>query len=375
MDRRCFLKLGTILTACGSMTPDFCKSGPALGPAAPVWRNRQEGVQYKALGNTGMMISRVTMGSFYVGPKHLDNVRLAMDMGLNYIDTAPAYMHYDSEGGYGELFRTPSFRQRVFVQTKVSLFDNNRNALFGKLFRAQDPAVQARLRQQADELMREREVLAPDYFGNYGSWQLEEIRAASLAAVMNAQYGHRIEKRKEYYALIIRQVEASLRKMRTDHIDVLCCPHGANTPEELNISEVFEAAERLKKDGKIGHLGFSAHTDSAGNLRGALQSGQYETTQVAYNPLNEQRVAPAVAEAAKSGMGVIAMKVARCILPVNQANADAELIHRIRSLVPGTLSTPARAYALMLKDSNLAAVVSEMEEPSYVKENMSLITA
>src|SRR3712207_7096247 len=38
---------------------------------------------------------------------------------------------------------------------------------------------------------------------------------------------------KNYRQLIIESVEQSLARLGTDHVDLLMCPHGANTPYEL----------------------------------------------------------------------------------------------------------------------------------------------
>ena len=90
----------------------------------------------------------------------------------------------------------------------------------------------------------------------------------------------------EYYDLIIQSVEKSLKKMGTDYLDLVMCPHGTSSPEETNIDEIHEAFYTLKKAGKVRALGLSAHSDSAGILRGAIDSGGYDAVMIAYNIVN-----------------------------------------------------------------------------------------
>src|SRR2546425_9769702 len=69
------------------------------------WRNRQSGMAYRRLGRTGMMISEVVMGGNTIAPDNYDHVLLALDHGLNYLDTAPAYGQGKSEEGYSHVIR------------------------------------------------------------------------------------------------------------------------------------------------------------------------------------------------------------------------------------------------------------------------------
>ena len=93
-NRRTFIKTGM---AAGLTTAVMPEAGEA---AEPEWRNRQEGMIYRRLGRTNMMISRVTMAgsSSRGGPGHVDHLRVALDLGFNYIDTAPQYK--TSEAGF-----------------------------------------------------------------------------------------------------------------------------------------------------------------------------------------------------------------------------------------------------------------------------------
>src|SRR5881397_1199587 len=86
MNRRRFLMAGSAASAA-------LAAWPALEWAAPKgeWRNRQSLMSYRRLGRTGYMLSEFVCGGNTITPTNNDHVRLAIDMGLNYLDTAPAY--------------------------------------------------------------------------------------------------------------------------------------------------------------------------------------------------------------------------------------------------------------------------------------------
>ena len=52
-------------------------------------------------------------------------------------------------------------------------------------------------------------------------------------------------------------VERSLRRLRTDYIDVLVW-HGHNSTDEVSDRELFDFMEKMKKEGKIRFSGFSS---------------------------------------------------------------------------------------------------------------------
>src|SRR6476661_6363683 len=81
------------------------KADAAPAGTAGEWRNRQAGVAYRRLGRTGYMISEVVMGGNTITPDNYEHILEALDMGLNYLDTAPAYGKGRSEQGYARASR------------------------------------------------------------------------------------------------------------------------------------------------------------------------------------------------------------------------------------------------------------------------------
>ncbi|HYP13221.1 MAG TPA: aldo/keto reductase [Bryobacteraceae bacterium] len=340
--------------------------------ASGEWRNRVSEMAYRRLGRTGYMISEVVMGGNTISPTSYEHVLAAIDQGLNYLDTAPAYGKTASEQGYARVLKARS-RDKVFLNSKVSIWDQNRNMQFRSIFDSLPGAEQNRLQGLASDVVQESKAAEPDYFVDYFSSQRQELEDAALANVMERQFGRRIDRGQNYRQIILKSVDESLARLGTDHLDLLMCPHGVNTPFELqNYPEIFEAFESLKKAGKVRHFGISSHTDPAANLNAAIDSGVYSAAMVAYNAVNRARLEPVLERAKRRDVGLIAMKVAKPFAPSGQSKPAADRLRVINELVPGDLKPAQKAYAWALRNPNLSAVISEMVTADHVKDNLPL---
>ena len=348
------------------------KAAPASAATKGEWRNKQSGMAYRQLGRTGYMVSEVVMGGNTISPKNYDHVLAAIDLGLNYLDTAPAYGGGQSELGYAEVLKVRK-RDKFFINSKVSIWDVNRNRLYQDIYKSLDETEQKRLRGLALEEIARRKADAPEYFINYFNGQRDELDAASLANVMAKQYGERIDRGKNYRQIILDSVDKTLATLGTDHLDLLMCPHGANTPYEiLNHPEIFEAFETLKKTGKVRHLGLSSHTDPGGVLEAAVKAKVYSAAMVAYNMVNSPYVDNALAAAKKAGMGMISMKSARPFNFRAPRQTPSEHMAKLNAAIPGDLKPMQKAYIWNLRNANLTAAISEMVNMDHVKDNLPL---
>lgn len=342
--------------------------------AGKEWRNRQPGMAYRRLGRTGFMVSEIVMGGNSIRPDNHEHVLAAMDMGLNYFDTASSYGRGGSERGYARVARARP-RDSFFINTKISLWDGNRNKLYSEFFKSLSESEQAELNRMAQEAIERRRAGEPDYMVGYFYNQDRPLKAAALSNAIAKKYGDVVERRIDHRKLIIDSVEGSLRRLGTDYVDVVTCPHGACTPEEvLNCPGIFEAFEILKKQGKARHLGVSAHTDSAGILEAAVETGVYSMAMVAYNIVNHRYVDQALETAKKNDLGVIAMKVARAVHLDRRKGPfdDPARVKLIQDAVGGPFKVPQKAYLWVLRNPNVSAVISEMTNMDLVKDNVPL---
>lgn len=341
------------------------------------WRNRNPDMAYRRLGRTNYMVSEVICGGNTIAPDNYRHVEEAIERGLNYLDTAPAYGRGQSELGYAKVIAGAK-RDRVFVNTKVSVWASNRNATFQKIFDSLPESEQAKLRTRVREELERRSALDPDHLGNYFTGQQKALEASVLSNVMEPEWGHKIDRQAEYRQRILDSVDSSLRALGTDYLDLLMVPHAANSAHEVTgFPEIFEAFERLRRSGKVRHFAFSAHSDPGGVLQGAVQTGQYSAAMIAYNIVNHAYCDTALDLAAEADMGIVAMKVAR---PCHHGRGnglpnDPRRVAMIHEAVPGDLKVPQKCYVWALRDSRIAAVNSDMKNSAMVADNLPLAAA
>lgn len=375
MDRRRFLEGSLGLVAAGAAAR-AARGAPATEASTePEWRNRQAGMKYRRLGRTGFMISEIVFGGDPIAPKNRRHVEMAVERGLNYFDTAPEYGRGKSERGYGRVLQSVG-RDRIFLTTKVSPLGRARNAAYREVFAGLTRAEQESVLKDVEADIRERGATLPSYVGNYFGTQLREIEVDALSDVLERRFPGAIDARATYAETMTRSVEESLKRLKTDHVDILMCPHGASSFAETQIPEVHETFERLKEQGKVRALGVSAHNDPAGVLRGAVQSGVYSVAMVAFNVANRALVEPALAEAKEADFGVVGMKLAQAVFEANRSTHQRpERVALLDQLVPGDFTIHQKAYTFGLSNPNLSAVVSNMVNEAQMTENLAVVTS
>lgn len=338
------------------------------------WRNRQSDMAYRQLGRTGYMVSELVYGGDPVSTQSYKQVELAIDMGLNYLDTAPAYGRGESEKGYGELLKSSSIREKVFVNTKISGFTSVRNRMYREIFDGLPSGKQEQILKKAQEMRQDRGVDKPGYFYIYWPGQARSMDPSYLSNAMMSDYGHKVDGSREFKEFIFESIEGSLKRVQTDYFDLAMCPHGANAPEEVRIPEIFEAFDQLKQEGKVRYLGVSSHNDPAGVLNTAVDTGRYDVAMVAYNFLNEGFLDGAIRKAFDAGIGVIGMKVAMAVATQHEQlkPLPAWREAKLNMIVPGDMKAPVKAYLWALQNPRISAVISNMWDENQIRENLSV---
>jgi aryl-alcohol dehydrogenase-like predicted oxidoreductase len=184
-------------------------------------------MKYRKLGKTGLIVSEVALGTMQFGGKmNMGNlgqedttrmVKLALDRGINFIDTADVYSLGESETMVGNALK--GVRAEIVLATKVRL---------------------------------------------------------PMSANLNRSGATRVN--------IMRGVEASLRRLQTDYID-LYQVHGwdSNTPLE----ETLRTLDDVVRQGKVRYIGLSNFMSwqaaTAVMLQERLELEQFVTAQMYYS--------------------------------------------------------------------------------------------
>jgi len=197
-------------------------------------------MEYRVLANTDLKLSVIAFGAWAAGGwmwgktdrnDAMDAIRTSYDMGVTSIDTAPVYGQGLSEEIVGEAIANIS-RDKVQILTKFGLrWDMNKGSFF---FASKD---------------------------NDGK-PLDIYRYAGKESV-------------------IQECEDSLRRLRTDYIDLyqIHWPD-ATTP----IDETFEAVSRLIEQGKVRYAGVSNY--NAGQMKEAEKTVFIASNQVTFSMVN-----------------------------------------------------------------------------------------
>lgn len=260
MNRRSFIRSSALLAAAGAAAtsgvfaaanaPDT-QDTPAAGAEPPTIRNAKAGMQYRPMGQTGVMVSALGFGMMRP-PLLADGepdeeafrlmVRHAVDNGLNYIDTSHVYSKGKNEAVTGRILRD-GYREKVHLATKLPW------------------------------------------------WQ---VKTAD-----------------DFDRILDRQLET----LQTDHIDFYLMHAITVTGWRGPIAEfkLIEKMEKAREQGKIRHMGFSFHAPLPIFKEALNATPNWEFCQIQLNYIDTEYEAglTGMQYAHDRGMGVIAMEPLR----------------------------------------------------------------
>jgi predicted aldo/keto reductase-like oxidoreductase len=107
----------------------------------------------------------------------------------------------------------------------------------------------------------------------------------------------------------LEKFETSMGRLGVEYVDILYL-HSVVTEQATLWEPYLETLVKLKKEGRIKHIGVSTHSNEPEVIRAAAKSGVYEVVLTAYN-FRQPHVADvekAMAEATKAGLGIVLMK-------------------------------------------------------------------
>ena len=162
--------------------------------------------------------------------------------------------------------------------------------------------------------------------------------------------------------LALRMLEQSLRRLRTDHLD-LWQIHGVsfeNDPELfIRPNGAAEALLQAKKQGRVRFVGFTGHKDPGMHLKMLRTGFQFDSVQMPLNAFDasfrsfQKQVVP---EARRNGMAVLGMKpFSGTADPVKKGAVTAEAALRYAMSVEGVTVT-----------------IAGMEKPEVLRQNLQI---
>jgi aryl-alcohol dehydrogenase-like predicted oxidoreductase len=102
---------------------------------------------------------------------------------------------------------------------------------------------------------------------------------------------------------ITESIDRSLRRLRTDHVDVVYL-HSCDL-QTLERGEAIAAVQRAKDAGKTRYIGYSGDNAPA---RWAVESGLFDALMISVNIVDQQAIDTILPIAAQKGIGVVAKR-------------------------------------------------------------------
>ena len=264
-------------------------------------------MEKRQLGRTGLMVPPIAIGGAPFSYAHrsagwdprspdghrlaIETITAAIDAGITYLDTAPAYGDGYSESLFGEVLRT----------------------------------------RRQDCVLASKAWYALDHQG------------------------------------VVDSVHASLRRLNTDHIDILQIHGRMYTPAEVEHvihGGPLDALRQLREQGKISHIGIT--TEEPWTAIPFLAIEDIEVYQIAYNIIYQAAARHFLIEAAKVNAGVVTMRTMTSGIFQREMAALAPGWQAAHDLYEVSLK-------FVLSDSRVHTGIIGMRWPSEVARNMALI--
>ncbi len=156
---------------------------------------------------------------------------------------------------------------------------------------------------------------------------------------------------------ILDSIDAQLRRLRTDHVEVFRTG-GVNSPDDLRVDSLFEAFEEARQAGKVMHLALGGHSGGMQNcLNAAIDDGRFDAFFTKYDFISYPDQDQILQRAADRGIGTVVFKV-------NAGNRQSE----IRDLEAGGLSFRQATVKWALTNPNVASVCVGITNFDQIRE-------
>ena len=309
-------------------------------------------MKYQQFGNTGLKVSALGLGAAPIGSRTDPDeskvtLNKAFELGINFYDTAPSYGQGSSEEIIGEVFQQK--REQVIITTKVGNSPTTTLKAVSKF----KPLLRSLMRQ------------------------IPGIRS-SVQKFVNSQ--NKIDFEPSYIA---KSAEDSLRRLRSDYIDLLLL-HSPSR-EVIERGDVFEQLQSLKQQGKIRYYGASTDLENALFI---LKNPELEISalQITLNLFEQEAIEQVIPLAKKRGIAIVAREpFAHGKLIPKSADMDTEGLKYVGPCEAddrfdfltqdGARTITQAALQFVLQTEGVSVVLAGMSKAKHVQANVSTFSA
>jgi aryl-alcohol dehydrogenase-like predicted oxidoreductase len=227
---------------------------------------------------------------------------------------------------------------------------------------------------------------APNYAGSHSERLLgEALRGRRHEVVLATKFGHPPQGPKDFRVESFwDSLHASLRRLRTDHVDVLLL-HNPGAAMYEGTDPLWEALAAAREQGKLRHYG--ASLDLAAEAIACVENTGSEVLEILFNILHQdvRRAFPLLAE---RGIGTIAkipldsgwltgrfhrssrFAGVRSRWTPEQIAVRADLVERVTRLVPGDEPLATVALAFVLSYPEVGCVIPGVRTAEQFEHNV-----
>lgn len=226
----------------------------------------------------------------------------------------------------------------------------------------------------------------------YAAGRSEEILGRVLEGrrdqvVLCTKFGHWADGPTDYSADRIEEsVEESLRRLRTDHLDILLIHSPPIEVMDGTTSRQYDVLRRLRDAGVIRAYGVSGQADTAAEIRRIAETTGSQAIEMRFNALYQEPAA-AFEEAAKAGIGFI-VKVplesgwlsgrytaistfdgTRSRWSTHEIARRAAMVAEFEAVLPAGVSTAHAALAHILAHPEVSTVIPGTKSLAQLRDN------
>jgi len=189
----------------------------------------------------------------------------------------------------------------------------------------------------------------------------EEIVAKALKGMRDKVYvATKISPASTSKESIFKDVETSLKALETDYVDVIQLHNLTGREDRIFNPEIRETLLRLKEQGKVRFFGITTHKNEAEVLHALADDKDrfFDTALVKYNFKSDAQTKQAIARAAQTNIGIIAMKT---------------LAGGYATDALGPFSPYQAAIKWVLQDQHITATIPGMRDLAQLREDIAVM--
>lgn len=312
-------------------------------------------MEYRKFGHTNLQPSVIGLGAAPLGSRTSRQESIAVlneafDLGINFYDTAPSYGQGESEKIIGKVFQKK--RDKVIITTKIGRYST--------------PALQ---------LAAKFKPLARQVMQKMAGKSMKQGLQSSVQTFIRSQTKSNFQTN-----ILTQSIEASLKRLRSDYIDLLLL-HDIPHPEERE--QVFGLLQSLKQQGKLRYYGVSASSLSEALMWLEHPEWEFSALQLPINLFQLNIVAQCLPIAQQKDIAIIAREpFARGRLISATTNTTNRLGYlgsnqsdeRFNFLSKNNLRTVAQgSLQFVYQTVGVSVVLAGMSTIDHVRENIATL--